>query len=498
MSINTEKMSRISEAAYLSADKANLYRTIIRILYNEKEMFNAQHSTDEIYEKITACKGFSDLSLDELKAALDQLTNWGNLVPMQDPKRAFSIEAFRNKQYRYSLTEYSIKIERMTIELENLFAEGKILSTYSLKNIELHLSRAEDMVKSNDMNEVNEWWKNLQEEFRRLNQNYSDYLHTFYSVNGEKLMQSLKFIAHKDKFVEYLRNFVMMLNKHSEKIRRMLSEINGDERELLTEKIIKSEEELPRTVTEKLDMINLSERIRGQWNSLYKWFVGDEKSQPVYRTAMDCTDEIIRRIVNNAFLLMRLESTGISRKNDYRQYMSMFAACRDIDEAHRLSAHVFGAMNTAHYKYCSDRETDSIFEEAYELKPQIFEIRPQTRSYKPRIRTSGFRSNELEKSARREAQLEKIRREQEMIESCIKDNRIDISELSGEKVPSALRTVLLKWIAAANQNKSRSGITDSGKKFHVRYTGTETVLHCDDGDLYMPGAVIEFEVNEDV
>ena len=85
-----------------------------------------------------------------------------------------------------------------------------------------------------------------------------------------------------------------------------------------------------------------------------------------------------------------------------------------------------------------------------------------------------------------------------MIESCIKDNRIDISELSGEKVPSALRTVLLKWIAAANHNKSRSGITDSGKKFHVRYTGTETVLHCDDGDLYMPGAVIEFEVNEDV
>lgn len=37
------------------------------------------------------------------------------------------IEEFRNKQFRYQLSEYSVEIERMTIKLENIFVEGASL-----------------------------------------------------------------------------------------------------------------------------------------------------------------------------------------------------------------------------------------------------------------------------------------------------------------------------------------------------------------------------------
>jgi uncharacterized protein (TIGR02677 family) len=486
-------MDKIPETAYLSADKAELYRTITRLLYNEKELFNAQLGTDEILDKVKQCSGFSCLTLDELKPALTQLTDWGNLVPMQDPRRVSTIEEYKNKQYRYSLTECSIKIERMTIELENLFSGGNVLSTSSLKNIDNYLYSTDRMAENDDLNEVNEWWESLQEEFKRLNQNYSDYLHTFYSVKGEKMIRSVEFILHKDKFVEYLRNFIRVLQRYSGLIEKTLLNVKDDVRNKLISKIVESELALPRTDTEALDTRNMSDKIKGQWNALYNWFVTTDSAPSVCSMAMEYTNEIIRKILSNAVMLMQLQNAGISRKQDYRAYMSMFAACDNIDDAHCLSAHVFGVMNAAHYKYNTDRDTDSIFVNASDLQPQIFEVKPQTRVYKPKIRSAGFSANELLKAERRMTQIAKIQREQKMIEEYISDNIINLAELENKVVPTELRVSLLKWISAANQNKSRTGITDFGRKFHIVNTGSNTVLHCEDGELHMPAYIIEFE-----
>ena len=40
-----------------------------------------------------------------------------------------SIEEFKNKKYRYQLTDYSVEIERMVIRLENLSIEGGVFGT---------------------------------------------------------------------------------------------------------------------------------------------------------------------------------------------------------------------------------------------------------------------------------------------------------------------------------------------------------------------------------
>lgn len=493
MSAGVSRMSKMPEAAYLSADKAELYRTIMRLLYNEKEFFNAQLSTTEILEKIRDRDGFSALSEDELKPALTQLTDWGNLVPMQDPRRVSTIEEYKNKQYRYSLTEYSIKIERMTIELENLFSESNVLSTSSLRNLDNYLSSVRQIIENQNLIEVNEWWKNLQEEFKRLNQNYSDYLHAFYSVNGEKLIRSVEFILHKDKFVDYLRSFIRVLQRYSSIIEKTLQGIDKNILDILLEKVAASELALPRTSTEALDMGNIYDKVKGQWEALYKWFVSDDKAPSVCSMAMEYTNEIIRKLLGNAVMLMQLQNAGISRKQDYRKYMQMFADCKSLDEAHCLSAHVFGVMNIAHYKYNSDRETDSIFVDAADLQPQVFEVKPQTRTYKPRIRSVGFSNNEMKKSERRTAQIERINREQKMLERYISGSSIKLAELENMIVPTELRISLLKWISSANQNKNRTGITDFGRKFRIENTGQNTVLHCEDGDLHMPAYIIEFE-----
>ncbi len=494
MEINTSNMDILKEASYLTAQNAHLYRTIMRILYNEKELFNSQLSIDEIYDKLTELQEFKSERIDTIKAAMSQLTIWENVTPMQDPRRVNTIEEYKNKIYKYSLTERSIKIERMTIELENMFSENNTISASLLVRIDDSLCMIEKIILSNNQKDINEWWRNLQEDFKRLDQNFSDYLHSFYSVNGEKMMSSIDFILHKDKFVEYLRDFIHVLQKKSTIIENSLLRINTSIKTELIERVIISELDFPRTTSEPVDKENIEEKINGQWNALYKWFVSENGRESVCNMAMEYTNEIIRRILNNAVMLMQLQNSGISKKQDYSKFMQMFANCSDINEAHCLSSYVFGPMNVLHYKYNSSRATDSIYEEAYNLNPQEFEIKPRTRIYKPKVKTEGFENKLLKKDAKRNERIAEIKREQDMIEGYIKDNRINLSDLSNTIVPVQFRITLLKWIAFANQNKRHTGTTEFGRKFTlIRESGT-TILHCEDGELIMPVYIFEFEV----
>lgn len=159
-----------------------------------------------------------------------------------------------------------------------------------------------------------------------------------------------------------------------------------------------------------------------------------------------------------------------------------------------MSAHLFGVMQTEHYQYHTDREIDSIFENAADMQPQIFEIRPSTRSYKPRIQTQGFENRRIEKEQKRKEYLEAIRREQEMIEGYIQNNRISVADLSNQILPATFRMSFLKWISFANQNQKHTGVIDFGAKYHLIHSEKKTVIHFSDGQLVMPAYIIEFEV----
>ena len=60
------------------------------------------------------------------------------------------------------------------------------------------------------------------EDFKRLNQNYQDYLRDFYSGKSEQLMKSVEFVVHKDKFVKYLTEFIQEMQRHSHRIEQSL------------------------------------------------------------------------------------------------------------------------------------------------------------------------------------------------------------------------------------------------------------------------------------
>ncbi|MGN0469368.1 MAG: TIGR02677 family protein [Acutalibacteraceae bacterium] len=487
-------LEAIQEMTYLSTGNSARYRRIMRIFYEEDQKMHGQMHKEEIFEKIKKFPEFADYTLEQLQSDLDALVNWKNLVAIQDPKRIYhTIEEYKNKRYSYSMSKYSVEIEKLTVRLENLFIETGSLSPGYLTRIEEAISSVEN-VNNMPLNKINEWWRNLQDDFKRLNNNYDDYLREFDSAQANKIMKSLDFVLHKDKLVQYLKDFVQELKIKSMHIESLLKHISKEtERELL-EKVVQSEIDIPRTLSESTETreSDIKNITYDRWQEFKNWFISTDSFESKSNMVMDRTDTIISNIVHNASLIIQTQNWGMSRKDDYKRFISMFADCENIDEAHKLSAYVFGIQHLEHYKVNNGRSTDSINSSTYNEKPMQYALQPHTRTYKPRADKTGFENKSMEKQMHRNQYLMQVEKNKNMVTKYIKNNRLDISDID-ECISEDTRTTILRWISLANMTNSKTASTEFGKKFHLVKKDGQCTLRCTDGNLVMPRYVMEFE-----
>ena len=288
----------INETSYLSVPNASQYRTIMRIFYQEYEKMRFQLYKEDVLELLHRNPAYEDYSMEQLKLDLDALIRWKNLTPIQDPGKVYTIADYKNKQYRYVMSEYAVEIERLTVRLENIFVESGNLSTNLFVRLERSLEETEE-IEGKSYKEINEWWSNLQEDFKRLNRNYQDYLREFYSGKSDRLMKSVEFILHKDRFIQYLNEFIKEMQKHSRYIARLLTQKGGQIEGQLLDKVVRSEMEIPRALSEL--QMNMEESIRenvwGKWNSLKSWFLDAPEHECESRKVLIITNDIIRNII---------------------------------------------------------------------------------------------------------------------------------------------------------------------------------------------------------
>ena len=488
-----EHFKPIHETSYLSVPNAPTYRKIMRCFYREYEKMHFQLYKEDVFQLIRQDEFFADYSMDQLVLDLEALVKWKNLTPIQDPGRVYTIADYKNKQYRYTMSEYAVEIERLTVRLENIFLESGNLSTNFFVRLEKSLEDVE-MMEHAGLKEVNEWWSMLQEDFKRLNQNYQDYLRDFYSGKTDHLMKSIEFVIHKDKFIRYLNEFVQELQHHSRRIEQILvKSIPLMENEVL-EKVVQSEMDIPHALLEIHGNAepSIRENVMGKWNSLKNWFIDTPGHDCECKMVLQITNDVIRSIIQNAALIVQIQNWGISRKDDYRKFLQLFLKCEDLDEAHKLSAHVFGIQKIQHFKTNEPRQEDAINNSVYEEKPAEFLLKPHTRTYREKKDRRGFADKSLEKMMQREIYLQQARKQKEIVMRYIKDNRITFSEIR-EKVPEDARITFLQWIAQANMSSRKLGRTEYGQEYQLIRGEGNCVLECEDGALIMPAYILEFK-----
>lgn len=185
MYVTEKQIKPLTEVKYLNADNVDRYRSIMRIFYENYEKLKYWMYQEEVYTLMIQDPYFKEYKMEQCQQDLAALTEWKNLVTIQDTRKVSSIEEFKNKKFRYQMSEYSVEIERLVIRLENLLIEGASLEPTLLERIRYGIERFSDMAKK-EKEEVFLWWNDLNHDFMRLNQNYQDYIRDLNSVKAEE------------------------------------------------------------------------------------------------------------------------------------------------------------------------------------------------------------------------------------------------------------------------------------------------------------------------
>lgn len=463
----------------------------MRIFFENYEKLKYWMYQEDVYEEMKKDPYFADYRLEQCQQDLAMLTEWKNLNTIQDTRKVASIEEFKNKKYRYQMSEYSVEIERLVLRLENLFIEGASLEPTLLERIRREIERFPKMAERN-RNEVYTWWTDLSNDFVRLNQNYQDYIRDLNSVKAEEMMHTKEFLIFKDRLIEYLRNFIKGLQRNVGVIEENLREQNEELRENVFEKVIEYELSIPRMEVE-ISRVMIEQKIRGRFQSIYDWFVGSEGSENEAGKLFDATNEIIRRITRYAAQLSEKNALGANRKEEYRKVAELFMHCQDLSEAHKMSAMVFGLERPFHMEGELIRETDSINRGVYEDRALEICLKPRIRTYREKSKRSAIRESVEQKQETRRKLLQQKKEELQKIRSLEKEGKIDFAELP--VLEPRIREILLKWLSDALEDADFTARTDDGRSYVLDRSRVKErcVVHCEDGNFTMPRMTIVFQ-----
>lgn len=491
MQISDKLMKPLTEVKYLNADNVSRYRCIMRIFFDNYEKLRYWLYQEDVFEELKKDPHFEDYRMEQCQQDLAMLTEWKNLNTIQDTRKVASIEEFKNKKFRYQMSEYSVEIERLVVRLENLFVEGASLEPTLLERIRHHVQRFPAMAEK-DIGEVYTWWMDLNNDFVRLNQNYQDYIRDLNSVKAEKMMQTKEFLVFKDHLIDYLRNFIKGLQRNVGAIDEELRLLPDEIKQQIFDKIVDYELSIPRMDVE-ISREKILEKITGRYQSIYDWFVQENGQENEAAKLFDATNDIIRRITRYAAQISEKNAMGANRREEYRKVAEMFMKCEDIGEAHKMSAMVFGLEQPFHMKGDLIRETDSMNQSVYEEKPLDIKLKPRVRTYREKMNRSVIRESTEDKKEARKRILEKQREETEKLRALEQNGGIDFAGLP--VIEPRIREILLKWLSNAMEDSSLMARTESGRRYVLDRSKEQEkcVLHCEDGNLTMPHFRIVFQ-----
>ncbi len=479
----------IVETKYLSVENSDRYRVILReFFYNYKKLKYYLYQ-EEIYNALKKYDYFEDYTEDQLKQDLSVLVNWNNLITMQDTRKVSTIEEFKNKKYRYRLSKYSIEIERLTIKLENLSVEGSSLESTLLERLDSDIAKFQEIKNSSD-EKVYGWWNSLNDDFNRLNQNYIDYIRDLNSIKSDELLEVKGFILFKDRVVKYLRKFVKSLQIYSDSIGCTIKKINKDDLDVIINKYISHEKNIPR-LDKEYDEEESIKINYGKYNSIREWFVGDEFYNSEVMNLYEATNEMIRKITRYASRISEMISSSINRKDEYEKVSKIFYKLDNINEAHKLSSLVFGVEDIIHLKNIPERQTSDINSGVYEEEPFVKLLSPRIRTYRDKVTRSCIIENNKVKEKVIKRELKKIERLNKIIDELEKEGEIVFNNLND--LDPSIRAILLTWISKAYESVGYEAKTENGRLFKLKVISDKIIeINCNDGILKMPDIKLEF------
>lgn len=485
---------RVVEATYLSTEKSDKYRAILRFFYTQHERLREFLFPEEVHAHLKEYPFFIDYELDELHNDLSSLVKWGNLRAQQESGKVKTVEEFKKRRFRYQITPYTVEFERMLIQFEqDSETFGGSLEKTQFERLHQALEKIKGS-KEESPEECAQYWDDLLTYFKKITQNTSDYFAYLRSEDASEQMKSEAFLLYKDQFTLYLREFIIALQRTASSIQDAMISLSREEMRVFFNKVSKHQEKVFRFEKLILDADPVIE-LEETWFNVKAWFLGDKNGESQYENVLQQTNDAIRRITRIVQRLGERSQHHRSRKADYLHLANWFLSLPSLEEAHKLSSVVFGVAHTKHI-YSDQIPTDDIYTDVWEEAAMSHERVPKIREYREKTRATALEDHsELKERARRE-HLEQRLREREVINGYRTGREIVLEDLP--VVDPFVRKVFLSWVGRAMARADHTIKTEYGDEVEVLIDPVKRItLKAQDGELSMPAVTFRFSGKEE-
>lgn len=481
-------MKQVVETAYLTAPSAAQYRTILRFFYEQHERMRDYLTPEEVLQYVRSFPQFEDYDEDVLHQNLAKLVEWNNLSARQDMTNARTIEEYKKKRFKYYPTPYTIQIERMLIELENI-VDDRFKGSLEPSQFERLLDALQKLDQQSDNADRSmHVWEDILRSFKTIRTSTADYIAYINSEKTDQRMQSEAFLVYKAQFTNYLRDFIVSLQKTSAQIKELLE--RHTKRSLLPffQKLVEKEKSIPRLEEVGVSDEQLLERYTETYHSIQRWFLDVDGQKSELEVLQWQTNEMIRRITRYVQRLGERQHHFKSRRNDYVHLAKWFAKCETLEEAHKISAIVFGAMQVKHVQL-KKHTTDDLYSDTWDHAPEKVIIKPRTNRYREKTKATGVPLQTEKKREQREQYLKERYHQEKAVKKYFENGSVQLSKL--DVVEPFMRKLLLTWMSKARANKEGFVTTESGMLLHIKPLEEKIILHALDGDLHMNDVLFE-------
>lgn len=487
-------MEKISPANYLNVDNFERYRRIMRYFYKRhRQMQGALYRPDIIKMMQTDyLSSYGDLEVDQ---DLENLVLWGNLQRQQEMLRPKSIEEYRNRNFRYQITEAGILVEEMVYQLTH--TKHAAIGALDEKGFRKLLQLLTSLL-SNDGDPV-DLWKKIETEFRKIGADTANYIGYITSPEVDSRMKTEQFLVYKDKFINYLREFISNVQSLYHQFVAVINRLPQLDAERLIDGLFEKAQEIP--TMDATERTEVEEQVLGVLSALQNWFIGTPERPSEYDNLMLQTDQMITKITGLIYYYGQEIHQYQSRRKDYLHMAEWFSQVKNLAEAQEMYAGIFGLEHTRHFYVTESSDATSNRENSWELSPSTLFLNKRGRGARTERKAQSFKLDRTKQKKQFEIYQKKAAEHREKIESYFLNNQLDFSTI--KQLDSESRKVFLKWIsgAVATQvpNKIATGnyleqVIATELNFDVRIKidlGTQIYVNCDDGCLQMPQVTIE-------
>lgn len=302
---------------YATAEDAERYRRIMRVLFLEHQAFGLRLRPDQVAERLHERFGLREgtVLLDE---RLARLAEWGAVDREHDPSLASTAAEWRRHRYTYDVTAAGRLTEGLLAQLDDLGHEHAVLDGQRIPAIRDALNRLAAELDADKPDGV-ALRALLEQALGQVEALHAGAL-TFMKSLGQlirrpELVDEQAFDASKGTLIDHLQGFRRDRRRWAAEVLDALDRVERAGGDVLVALIVAAEDfvAMPGGSTIEQQRARRVEELTRQWRGVRAWFVGDHDAGSPWRALNDGVVDAIRAVLDIAERLIDRRSSRVDR-----------------------------------------------------------------------------------------------------------------------------------------------------------------------------------------